>query len=248
MLNQALEQFNIEILWLIPIINWEFTNFDLYLIFISFFITFLFCIDNNGKIYSGFNNLRACVEYIYNWQLNLFMQQVSSLHALQYFPLIMIVSLLILSCNIIGLLPLSFTITSHIILTLTIAIILFTGFIIIGINYNGYKFFKLFIPSGINSFFLLIFVVFIEVLSYIIRPFSLSIRLFANMLAGHTLLFILSGFVVSVAQHTPLLIIIPLSVVLFLFVLELAIAFIQAYVFTVLLLLYLNDLYSVHSH
>jgi len=178
----------------------------------------------------------------------MFVSNTRNLHALQYFPLILLVSTLILLCNVIGLFPYGFTVTSHIGLTLMLTIILFFGFCIIGIMNNGYRFLKLFIPSGISQKPLLMFVVLIEVLSYLIRPFSLAIRLFANMLAGHTLLFILSGFVVVAMQQSPIFGIIPFGIILALFVLEIAIAFIQAYVFTILLLFYLNDVYTASLH
>jgi F-type H+-transporting ATPase subunit a len=161
----------------------------------------------------------------------------------KYFPFILTLFVFILFCNVLGLVPYSFTPTSHIIVTFSMAIVVFIGVTIIGFARHGLHFLEFFVPKGVPAW-LLVILVPIEVISYFVRPFSLSIRLFANMLAGHTMLKVFGGFVVMLgilAGWAPLAFIVALTG------LELIIAFLQAYVFTILTCLYLND--AIHmSH
>ena len=150
--------------------------------------------------------------------------------------------LFILFCNVLGLVPYSFTPTSHIIVTFAMAIVVFTGVTVIGFAKHGLHFLSFFVPKGVPVW-LLVILVPIEVISYFVRPFSLSIRLFANMLAGHTIFKVFAGFVVSLGILAGWL---PLSFIGALYCLELLIAFLQAYVFTILTCLYLND--AIHMH
>jgi ATP synthase subunit 6 len=144
-----------------------------------------------------------------------------------------------------GLLPYGFTITGHIIFTFQIAFSLFFGITIINIVNNQFGFLKIFMPTGVPVF-LVPFLVIIEVVSYLIRPFSLSVRLFANMLAGHTLLKILSISTFALMKRYMLLSIFPLLFIVFISILELGIAIVQAYIFTILVSIYINDIYSAH--
>ena len=153
-------------------------------------------------------------------------QQNTQNHSLRFFPFLYTLFMLILFSNIFGLFPYAFTVTSHICVTFSLAFILFFGVTFFGLYYNYLTFFKFFIPAGVPSF-LLAFLVLIEVTSYFIRPFSLSIRLFANMLAGHTLLFIVGNFAVSVLTSAIFFSIIPFLALFLVFLLEFAIAFIQ---------------------
>ncbi|HZP98051.1 MAG TPA: F0F1 ATP synthase subunit A [Reyranella sp.] len=160
----------------------------------------------------------------------------------KYFPFILTLFVFILLCNLLGLVPYSFTPTSHIIVTFAMALVVFTGVTIIGFIKHGAHFLSFFVPKGVPLW-LLVILVPIEVISYFVRPFSLSIRLFANMLAGHTMLKVFGGFVVMLgilAGWAPLAFIVALTG------LELLIAFLQAYVFTILTCLYLND--AIHLH
>ena len=136
-----------------------------------------------------------------------------------------------------GMLPYSFTVTSHIIVTFALAAVIFVGVTIIGFVNHGIKYLKLFIPSGVPLF-LLPLIVIIEIISYLSRPVSLSVRLFANMMAGHTMLKVFGGFVISLGIIGGWL---PLSFTVALTGLEVLIAFLQAYVFTILTCIYLND-------
>jgi len=136
-----------------------------------------------------------------------------------------------------GMLPYSFTVTSHIIVTFALAAVVFIGVTIIGFANHGVGYLKLFIPSGVPVV-LLPLIVIIEIISYLARPVSLSVRLFANMMAGHTMLKVFGGFVISLGIIGGWL---PLSFTVALTGLEILIAFLQAYVFAILTCIYLSD-------
>ncbi len=160
----------------------------------------------------------------------------------QYFPFIFTLFMFILFGNLLGMMPYSFTYTSHIIVTFALAAVVFIGVTVIGFVRHGAKFLKLFVPSGVPVFLLPLLVV-IEVLSYLTRPISLSVRLFANMMAGHTMLKVFGGFVVALGFLAGWA---PLAFVVALTGLEIGIAFLQAYVFVILTCIYLND--AIHLH
>ncbi len=155
----------------------------------------------------------------------------------KYFPFVLTLFFFILFCNVLGLVPYSFTPTSHIIVTFAMAIVVVTGVTIIGFIKHGLHFLEFFVPKGVPLV-LLLLVVPLEVISYCVRPFSLSIRLFANMLAGHTILKVFGGFVVMLGLLYGW---VPLAFIVIFTALELLIAFLQAYVFAILTCLYLND-------
>jgi len=154
-----------------------------------------------------------------------------------YFPFVFSLFMFVLFCNMLGMLPYSCTVTSHIIVTFALAAIIFIGVTIIGFVNHRVRYLKLFIPSGVPLFLLPLIVV-IEIISYLSRPVSLSVRLFANMMAGHTMLKVFGGFVVSLGIIGGWL---PLSFTVALTGLEILIAFLQAYVFAILTCIYLND-------
>jgi F-type H+-transporting ATPase subunit a len=158
-----------------------------------------------------------------------------------YVPFVFTLFLFILFANLFGLVPWSFTVTSHIIVTFALAIVVFIGVTIIGFIKHGAHFLTLFVPPGV-SWVLLVVLVPIEILSYLIRPFTLSIRLFANMLAGHTMLAIFGGFAAAVGVFA----ILPVGINVALYALELLVAVLQAYVFAILTCLYLRD--ALHLH
>ncbi|HEX2151775.1 MAG TPA: F0F1 ATP synthase subunit A [Stellaceae bacterium] len=158
-----------------------------------------------------------------------------------FVPFIFTLFMFILFANLFGLIPWSFTVTSHIIVTFALAIIVFIGVTIIGIVRHGFGFLRLFVPHGVPAI-LLVLLVPIEILSYIIRPFTLSIRLFANMLAGHTMLAIFGAFAAAIG----VLAIAPIGINIALFGIEFLVAVLQAYVFAVLTCLYLHD--ALHLH
>jgi len=161
---------------------------------------------------------------------------------MEHFPFVFTLFMFILLGNLLGLVPYSFTFTSHIIVTFALAITVFIGVTLIGIARHGFHFLKLFVPAGVPAVLLLLLVP-IELLSYFIRPFTLSIRLFANMLAGHTMLAIFAGFAASVPVIFGIL---PLGIDVLIYFLELLVAVLQAYVFAILTCLYLRD--ALHLH
>ena len=159
----------------------------------------------------------------------------------KYFPFVFTVFMFVLFGNLLGMVPYSFTFTSHIVVTFALAFIIFVGVTILGFVKHGFHFLSFFVPPGtpIPMYPLLIP---IEVISYLSRPISLSVRLFANMLAGHTLLKVIAGFVWALGVFG----ILPLAFVVALTGLEILIACLQAYVFTILTCLYIND--ALHLH
>ncbi len=164
---------------------------------------------------------------------------------LRYFPFIFTLFMFILFGNLLGMIPYSFTFTSHIVVTFGMAIVVFVGVTTLGIWRHGFHFLTLFVPKGVPVGLMLI-VVPIEVLSYIIRPLTLSIRLFANMMAGHTMLAIFAGFVAPLGAFYLVPGLLPIALDFALIFLELLVAVLQAYVFAILTTLYLAE--ALHLH
>ncbi len=160
----------------------------------------------------------------------------------RYFPFVFSLFMFILFANMLGMVPYSFTPTSHIIVTFTLAMVVFVGVTIIGFVKHGLHFLSIFYPTGVPVYMMPILIP-IEIISYLARPVSLSVRLFANMMAGHTMLKLFGGFVVALGL---LLGWAPLAFLVALTGLEIGIAFLQAYVFAILTCLYLND--ALHLH
>ncbi len=170
-------------------------------------------------------------------------QSTAGKAGMKFFPLVFSLFMFILIANMIGIIPGAFTVTSHLIVTFTMAILVFLTVVVYGFYKNGLGFFRLFAPKGIPIY-VLPLIVFIEVLSFLSRPISHSVRLFANMLAGHITLKVLAGFVPMVAGAG--LIgwagaVLPLGLVVAITALEVLVAFLQAYVFAILTCIYLND-------
>jgi F-type H+-transporting ATPase subunit a len=162
---------------------------------------------------------------------------------MRFFPLVFSLFMFILTANMIGIVPYTFTTTSHLIVTVALALLVFLTVFIYGLYKNGLKFFKLFVPHGIPIYILPLIMV-IEVISFLSRPVSHSVRLFANMLAGHITLKVFAGFVTSLSALGAVSAagaLLPLAMTTALTGLELLVAFLQAYVFTILTCIYLND-------
>lgn len=194
------------------------------------------------------NRWQAALEIIYKLILSLVVDNIKSKKGQYFFPLVLAIFLLILSLNVIGLVPYSFTLTSHLIVTLFFSLGIFVGINIVCVRQHGLKFFCLFLPAG-TSVLLAFLLVPIELISYIFKPISLSIRLFANMMAGHTLLKVIAGFSASLMSASGILFLlqyIPLMILVPLFCLELGVALIQAFVFSILICIYLNDALNLH--
>jgi len=183
---------------------------------------------------------QSMVELSYEFIAGLLRDNVGS-EGRKYFPFVFSLFMFIFFANLLGLMPYAFTFTSHIIVTFVLAMIVFIGVTIIGFARHGAHFLSFFVPSGVPSV-VLILMVPIEIISYLSRPISLSVRLFANMTAGHILMKVFAGFIIPLG----VLGIAPFVVDVALVGFELLVAFLQAYVFAVLTCLYLND--AIHLH
>lgn len=247
-ISSPLEQF--ELVNLIPLIlfgyNISFTNSALLIlltIVISLFFLYIGLLDQTLIP----THLQSIKEMLYILTSNIVSDNLGKKGEI-YFPFIFTLHLFLLTCNLLGMIPYSFTITSHIVLTFSLAMAIFIGINIIGLQTHGLKFFALFLPRGVPLFIVPLLIT-IEFLSYIVKVFTLSIRLFANMTSGHTLLKIIAGFAWTMLTSGGLLAIlhlVPLILLIALVGLEFAIAGLQAYVFTLLTSIYLNDVLELH--
>nr|YP_010338924.1 ATP synthase F0 subunit 6 [Dixoniella grisea]UNJ18996.1 ATP synthase F0 subunit 6 [Dixoniella grisea] len=246
--TSPLEQF--EILPLVPFfifgINITFTNSTLFLV-VSFFLIFTFLQFIIYQIRIIPNNWQLIGEFLYSLVSNIIKENIGNKGEI-YFPFIFVIFLLVLSTNLIGMIPYTFTVTSHIIFTFSLAFILFTGINLIGILLHNFNFLNVFLPKNTPIFIIPLLIV-IEIISYITKVFTLSIRLFANLTSGHALLKIIAGFswtMLSITGVFAIFAIIPLLLLILLIGLELGIAFLQAYVFALLSCIYLNDVLNMH--
>ncbi len=183
---------------------------------------------------------QSMVELSYIFIANLVKDTVGS-EGRAYFPFIFTIFMFVLFGNLFGMVPYSFTFTSHIVVTFALALFVFIGVTLIALAKHKMHFFTFFMPPGVPLLMAPLLVP-IEIISYLSRPISLSVRLFANMLAGHTLLKVFAGFVISLGMAG----VFPLAFVVALTGLEFVIAFLQAFVFAILTCLYLND--ALHLH
>ena len=232
-----------EIKELIPLeifeTNISYTNSSLFMTLAIIFITslLLLSIKNKSLIPSRFQSIS---EIFYEFIANMVGDNIGD-KGRKFFPLIFTLFTFLLFGNMLGMLPYSFTFTSHIIVTFVLAMFIFLLVTLLGIFIHGFKFFGLFVPKGVPMLMLPLMIP-IEIISYLSRPISLSVRLFANMMAGHTMLKIFAGFIVPLGIFG----VAPLMVDVALTALEVLIAFLQAYVFTILTCLYLNESINLH--
>ena len=239
--HSPLSQF--EIKPLIPIrlgeTDLSFTNSSLYMVIALVCVTvFLQAGMRRRAMVPG--RWQSMAELCYEFVVNLIRDTVGS-EGRRYFPFVFTLFMFILFGNLLGLTPYSFTFTSHIIVTFTMAAVVFVGVTVLGFARHGIHFASFFVPPGV-SVALWPLLIPIEIISYLSRPISLSVRLFANMLAGHTLLKVFAGFVPALGVAGVL----PLAFVAALTGLEVVIACLQAYVFAILTCLYIND--ALHLH
>ena len=221
--------------------DFSFTNSSLYMAIAVAIACGLMMIGANGG--TGIpGRLQALAEMAYEFVAGM-VRSAAGEHGMMFFPMVFCLFMFILICNLVGLIPHTFTVTSHIIVTVSMALLVFFTVIIVGIKENGLRFFKLFVPSGVPIY-ILPLVVAIEIISFLSRPLSHSVRLFANMLAGHITLNVFGGFVVMLlgaGAITKAVAILPFAMTIGLDALELLVAFLQAYVFAMLTCMYLND-------
>lgn len=250
MANDPIHQF--QITKLIPLevggVDLSFTNSALFMtLTVAFSAGFLILSTNGRGLIPG--RLQSISEMCFEFVANLLRDSAGS-EGMKFFPMVFSLFLFILVSNLFGMFPYFFTVMTHIIITAAFAVMVIGTVIIYGLMKNGFGFFKLFVPQGVPGV-LVPVIVFIEVLSFVSRPISLSVRLFANMLAGHITLKVFAGFAVSMIGAFGAggfaLAILPVAFTVALTALEFLVAFLQAYVFAILTCMYLND--AIHpSH
>ena len=232
-----------EIKTLIPLqpggVDISFTNSSLMMVLALALVTLFLTLGMRRRALVP-GRWQSMAELSYQFVANLIRDTVGA-EGRRYFPLVFTLFMFILFGNLLGMVPYSFTFTSHIIVTFALAVMVFIGVTILGFVKHGVRFFSFFVPPGV-SVLLWPLMIPIEIISYLSRPISLSVRLFANMLAGHTLIKVFAGFVTAlgVAGVLPLVFVAALSG------LEFVIAFLQAYVFAILTCLYISD--ALHLH
>ena len=220
-------------------IDASFTNSSLFMVLGVGLITGFFALAMNGRSLVP-TRMQSVAELCYEFVANMVRENVGQA-GMKYFPFVFTLFTFILVMNLLGMIPYSFTVTSHIIVTFALAALVFVVVTAIGFARHGLGYLKLFVPEGVPMW-LMPLIVPIELISYLIRPVSLSVRLFANMMAGHTMLKVFAGFVVSLGifGFAPLLFTIAFTG------LEFVVAFLQAFIFAVLTCIYLNDAVNMH--
>jgi F-type H+-transporting ATPase subunit a len=239
--HSPLEQFVIRPLVPIRIgdLDLSFTNSALFMAITVILVSaFLMVGTRRSSLVPG--RLQCASEILYEFVAGLIRDNVGQ-EGRKYFPFVFTLFMFVLLGNLLGLLPYSFTYTSHIVVTFAMAAVVFIGVTAIGFAKHGLHFLSFLMPSGVPIY-MAPLIVPIEILSYFTRPLSLALRLFANMTAGHTMLKVFASFVAALGVFG----VVPLALVAALTGLELIIAFLQAYVFTILTCVYLND--ALHLH
>ncbi|MFZ3034332.1 MAG: F0F1 ATP synthase subunit A [Parvibaculum sp.] len=237
-----MHQFRVETIFPFHIgsIDVSFTNSAMWMVFVATAISLL-TIAGMGKGSLVPGRWQSVAEMSYEFVANMLRDNVGDAGK-RFFPFVFTLFMFVLFCNMGGMLPYSFTVTSQIIITFALAIFIFIGVTIIGFAVHGFHFLHFFVPKGVPAALLPLLVV-IEVISYFTRPVSLSVRLFANMMAGHTMLKVFAGFVIAMGWLGGFL---PLAFMVAFTGLEILVAFLQAYVFAILTCIYLND--ALHMH
>ncbi|MBE6447561.1 MAG: F0F1 ATP synthase subunit A [Alphaproteobacteria bacterium] len=237
-----LHQFAISPLWRFSFngIDLSFTNSSLSVLITVILICFFFYFGlKKTTLVPG--RLQAAVEISYKLVAGLIYDNVG-VQGIKYFPFVFSIFFFILFGNLLGMVPYMFTFTSHIVVTFALAAVVFLFVTLLGICLHGLHFFSLFMPRGVSPWLAPILVP-VEVISYFSRPISLSVRLFANMMAGHTMMKVFAGFVVMLGAIGGIA---PVIVNVILTAFEIVIAMLQAYIFTILTCVYLHD--AVHLH
>lgn len=243
MANDPIHQFQIA-KW-IPIeiggLDFSFTNSSAFMVATAALAGgFLFLTTSSRGLVPG--RLQSVSEMAYEFVANM-LRDAAGTQGMKFFPFVFSLFMFVLVANILGLFPYFFTVTSHIIVTFALALLVIGTVVVYGFMKHGFGFLKLFVPHGVPGI-LVPLVVLIEVISFLSRPISLSVRLFANMLAGHITLKVFAGFVTSLSALGAVGVagaILPLGMTVAITALEFLVAFLQAYVFAVLTCMYLND-------
>lgn len=218
----------------------SFTNSSLFMVIAAgLIVAFLSFAMRSRALVPG--RMQSIAEMSYEFIANMIRENVGQ-DGMKYFPFVFSLFVFILVLNLLGMIPGTFTVTSHIVVTFALAALVFLVVTAIGFARHGAGYLKLFVPEGVPIW-LMPLIVPIELISYLIRPVSLSVRLFANMMAGHTMLKVFAGFAVllpSVAKAAPVIFTVAFTG------LEFVVAFLQAFIFTVLTCIYLNDAVNMH--
>ena len=239
-----MSQFEIKRLVPIELFGYDisFTNSSLFMVLALFLISgFLIVAMSSRALVPG--RIQSIAESLYEFVAGIVRENLGE-EGKKYFPWVFSIFIFILTLNMLGMIPGSFTVTSHIIVTFALAAMVWIVVTIIGFVRHGVGYLKLFVPDGVPLW-LMPLIVPIEIVSYLIRPISLSVRLFANMMAGHTMLKVFAGFAVSlpfVAKALPVVFTAAFTG------LEFLVSFLQAFIFTVLTCIYLNDAVNMHEH
>jgi F-type H+-transporting ATPase subunit a len=244
MAADPIHQFQITKLFTIGHIGGQeivFTNSSAYM-FLSVAVISLLMIGGSAGRQLVPGRIQSIAELSYEFVANTIRSTAGS-EGMKFFPLVFSLFMFIMVSNLVGIIPYTFTVSSHLIVTAALALLVFFTVLFYGLYKNGLKFFKLFVPTGVPIY-ILPLVVFIEVISFFLRPVSHSVRLFANMLAGHIALKVFASFVamlgaLGIAGWAGA--VLPLGLTMALTALELLVAFLQAYVFAILTCIYLND-------
>lgn len=237
-------QFEIKVIGepiLVGPLDLSFTNSSLFMLAASASIMLILWLATAQRALVP-GKLQSMAEISYEFVADM-IRSTAGTDGLRFFPFVFTLFSFVLMANMLGMFPYFFTTTSQIVVTSALALLVFFLVIGYGIYKNGFKFFRVFVPSGVPIY-ILWFVVLIEIISFISRPVSHSVRLFANMLAGHILLKVFAGFVISLAGLGAVGVagaILPLGMTVALTALEFLVAFLQAYVFAILTCIYLND-------
>jgi F-type H+-transporting ATPase subunit a len=237
-----IHQFEIHPILPIKLFGWDvsFTNSSLFMLLAVIVAVSFFMVSMRARALVP-NRMQSMAEITYEFVAGMLRESTGEA-GMKYFPLVFTLFIFIFVCNMLGMIPGFFTVTSHIVVTAALAGLVFLTVLTIGFAKHGLRFLKLFVPEGVPIL-ILPLVVLIEIISFLSRPVSHSVRLFANMLAGHITLKVFGGFVVMLlgagtfAALSPL----PLLMAVALTALEVLVAFLQAYVFTMLTCMYLND-------
>ena len=241
--HSPLEQFEIVSLYELKLggLSIDFTNSSLYMVLSVVLSVSLLLFATRDKLIIP-NRIQLLAEGMYNFVKDMLVSNTGE-EGLKFFPLAFSLFIFVLFCNLLGMTPYSYTATSHIIITFALAAFLFAVIIVAAFIKHGFKFLSVFLPSG-TPMWLAPLLISIELFAYLARPISLSIRLAANMTAGHTMLKVIAGFVISLGYIGGWL---PMLFLILLTGFEIFVAMLQAYIFTMLACVYLND--AVHlSH
>lgn len=242
MAHSPLDQFKIKEIANIELFGHEIilTNSALFMILASLFILFYFILAfRQSKIIP--TRLQISGELIYSLITDTVNQNIGA-KGKKFVPLIFTLFMFIITCNLFGMIPYGFTVTSHISITFALAIMVFLLVTLLGFALHGLHFFSLFLPKG-TPWWLAPLMIVIELFTYLARPISLSLRLTANMVAGHVLLKVIAGFVVSMVIYLKIF---PIPFISVLIGFEIFVAILQAYIFTILSCVYLNDAINLH--